>query len=558
MSSKRRDVWLVLGLALILRVLTALPQMQPNYMDAAYYTVGGQRLAQGYGFNDPYVWNYLDQPTGLPHPSHLYWMPLPSILVAISQAIFGVTYHAAQLPFVLLAAVLPVIAYAIARRVSSSRRNAWLAALLTIFSAYYFPYWGVPESFAPFAVFGALALYWGSGPGNKEESRQGDKGESRQGNKETSEKVRLLLAGACAGLAHLSRADGMLLLIAILVNAEFGMRDAESLFRIPTGALRSPHSALRLRPWLFIVLGYGVVMLPWFIRNLTAIGAPLSSAGAQTLWLCSYDELFAYGARFDLNHLLGCGIDRVVLAKINGVAAGALHWLAEVGMIFLAPLIVVGLWKERREPLFRAALLYALLLFAAMTLAFTFAGDRGGLFHSSGALLPFFYAAAPIGLDAIVGWIAQRRRTWKAATARSVFGVAVVVLAIGLSVLIYRGRVIGRDAAHPIWNQADDVYETIGRWLAERGEADPIVMVNNPPSFTYHTGLPSIVAPYGAVNDLLQAAQQFGARWLILDANRPEPLAALYLAPNAEPRLKVRATFGPAYLLQVCAQSCEK
>src|SRR5512136_2130317 len=88
----RRDLWLVCGLALLVRVLAALPQMQPNYMDAAYYLVGGQRLAQGQGFTDPYVWNYLDQPSGLPHPSHLYWMPLPSILVAISQAIFGVNY----------------------------------------------------------------------------------------------------------------------------------------------------------------------------------------------------------------------------------------------------------------------------------------------------------------------------------------------------------------------------------------------------------------------------------------------------------------------------------
>ena len=101
-----------------MRVLAALPQTQPNYMDAAYYLVGGQRLAQGFGFNDPYVWHYLDQPIGLPHPSHLYWMPLPSIMVAISQSILGVNYRAAQLPFVLLSAMLPVLAYLIAWRIS--------------------------------------------------------------------------------------------------------------------------------------------------------------------------------------------------------------------------------------------------------------------------------------------------------------------------------------------------------------------------------------------------------------------------------------------------------
>jgi hypothetical protein len=267
--------------------------------------------------------------------------------------------------------------------------------------------------------------------------------------------------------------------------------------------------------------------------------------------LCNYDELFAYGARFDLNHLLSCGFDQVVLAKLNGLASGAVHWLAEVGLVFLAPLIIIGLWKERRQPQFQAALLYAALLFVAMTLAFTFAGDRGGLFHSSGTLLPFFYAAAPIGLDVTVAWIARRRRAWKAPTARSVFGVAVVVLAIVLSVTIYRGRVIGGDIAHPTWDQADAVYDTIGQWLRDQDAADPIVMVNNPPSFTYHTGLRSIVVPYGSVNDLLQAAQQFSARWLILDANRPEPLAALYSNPANAPRLKWQASFGSTVVFAI-------
>ncbi|HEY4721903.1 MAG TPA: glycosyltransferase family 39 protein, partial [Anaerolineae bacterium] len=197
MTNNRRDLIVVFAFALIVRVMAALPQAQPGYMDAAYYTVGGQQLVQGFGFNDPYIWNYLDQPTALPHPSHLYWMPLPSILVAMSQSIFGVNYRAAQLPFVLLSSLLPLIAYAIAWRVSSSRRQAWLAALLTIFSPFYLPYWGVPESFAPFAVFGSLALLLG-----------------KQENKAAS--WRLVIAGACAGLAHLSRADGILLLIPIL------------------------------------------------------------------------------------------------------------------------------------------------------------------------------------------------------------------------------------------------------------------------------------------------------------------------------------------------------
>jgi hypothetical protein len=515
--SPRRDVWLIFGLALLVRTLAALPQAQPNYMDAAYYLVGGQRLAQGYGFSDPYVWHYLDQPQALPHPSHLYWMPLPSILTAISQMIFGVNYRAAQIPFVLLSAALPVLAYLIASRVSGVRRHAWIAAVLTIFSPFYLPYWGVPESFAPFAVFGALALYWAC----------------------AEAKWKWLAAGACAGFAHLSRADGVLLLLPLFL-VQISVYD-------PNG--RRKIFILHPSSFALILAGYFAIMTPWFLRNLSVIGAPLSPAGTQTIWLCHYDELFAYGKTFNLAHLLGCA--SFITARVNGVTSGALHWLAEAGMIFLAPLIALGLWRERRARLFKAALWYALVLFASMTLVFTFAGDRGGLFHSTGALLPYFYAAAPIGLDAIIDWIARRRRRWNAATAKKVFSAAFIGYAVLLGFFVYRGRVIGPDWSDPIWNQSDRVYGAIGQWLRDRGELNPIVLVNNPPGFTYQTGLPSIVVPYGDVTDVLRAADQFGARWLVLDANRPEPLADLYANPEAGPRFMVHSVVGPVRVLEI-------
>jgi 4-amino-4-deoxy-L-arabinose transferase-like glycosyltransferase len=513
----RRDLWLVFVLALLVRLLAALPQTQPNYMDAAYYLVGGQRLVQGFGFNDPYVWNYLDQPIGLPHPSHLYWMPLPSILVAISQSLLGLSYRAAQVPFVLLSAVLPVLAYLIAWRLTAVRRHAWIAAVLTIFSPFYLPYWGVPESFAPYAVFGALALYWAS----------------------ADKKWKWLAAGVCAGLAHLSRADGVLLLLPVLL-VQIKLHD-------PTG--RRKIFIPQPTSFIFILFGYVGIMLPWFVRNWAAIGAPLSTAGSQTMWLCNYDELFAYGQTLNLAHLLSC--NNLIATRVNGVTSGLVHWLAEAGMIFLAPFIVIGVWRERHAVVLRAAVWYAALLFAAMTLIFTFAGDRGGLFHSTGALLPFFYASAPIGLDVSIDWIARRRRKWNARTAQQVFSAAFVVYAVLLSFFVYRGRVIGADWNDPIWNQSDRVYAAIGQWLRDRGEVNSIVMVNNPPGFTYQTDLPSIVVPYGDEVDLLRAADQFGATWLVLDVNRPEPLAGLYASPQTGQRLSRATAFGPIYVLKI-------
>ena len=67
-----------LGLAVYL--LVAVFQHTPGYMDAEYYYAGGLRLAGGDGFTEPFIWNYLDNPPGLPHPSHTYWMPLASLV----------------------------------------------------------------------------------------------------------------------------------------------------------------------------------------------------------------------------------------------------------------------------------------------------------------------------------------------------------------------------------------------------------------------------------------------------------------------------------------------
>jgi len=509
----RRDLLAVFSIGLLARIAVAAFQAHPGYMDAYYYTVGAQRLAGGFGFTEPYVWNYLDDPMSLPHPSHLYWMPLPSILGALSIAIFGSSFRAAQAPFVVLAAIVPLIAYVIAWRVTSKRWPAWIAALLAVFSGFYVPFWGVPESFAPYAVFGSLALLL-AGAGRSQRTA--------------------FASGVCAGLAHLTRADGPLLLIPILL-----MADAE---------IQNPKSKIQnLFPKVAsILLGYLLVMLPWFARNLNEIGSPISPAGTQTLWLCNYDELFSFNVRLDVNHWIDCGVDQIVSAKIRGLGSGLVHLIAENGLVFLAPLMAVGLWRLRHDRLFRPAIIYLVLLYLVMTLAFTFVGDRGGLFHSSAALMPFLCAAAPVGLEVVVRAVARRRRAWNADVANRVFGVGVVALAMIFSLAIAWGRVIGSD-----WNRADAAYREAGAWLADRDDSESIVMAGNPPGFTYHTGHPSIVIPNGDVDTLLDAARRFGAKWIVLDANRPVPLAALYDDPNSDPRLKLSATFGSTYLFTV-------
>ncbi|HID63951.1 MAG TPA: hypothetical protein EYP49_14615 [Anaerolineae bacterium] len=111
LSTTLKIMGMIFALTLLVRLIAALPIQRPGYMDAYYYYDGAEALYRGLGFSEEFIWNYLDDPQGIPHPSHLYWPPLSSILAYLSFLVFGPSHRAAQLPFILLSATLPLITY---------------------------------------------------------------------------------------------------------------------------------------------------------------------------------------------------------------------------------------------------------------------------------------------------------------------------------------------------------------------------------------------------------------------------------------------------------------
>ena len=82
---RNRRTWLLFLLGALIYSLVSVFQTTPGYMDAEYYAATALQLAGGKGFQEPFIWNYLNQPAGIPAPSHLYWMPLASILAALPR-----------------------------------------------------------------------------------------------------------------------------------------------------------------------------------------------------------------------------------------------------------------------------------------------------------------------------------------------------------------------------------------------------------------------------------------------------------------------------------------
>jgi len=528
MSRIRRDLLRLFFLALAVRLAVAALIRRPGYMDTAYYAAGAVRLAQGGGLSEPFLWNYLDDPAGLPHPGFLYWMPLPSLLAAPFAALFSNlqspisnlhplpgSFFALQLPFAVLAALLPLVGYAVAWQTTGVRRHAWVAGLITLFSGLFFPYWTLPETFAPFALFGSLAL-WLAGRGRREAG----------GGKRVVDLLVSLLVGLLVGLAHLTRADGVLLLPVVIL----------ALLARPPSRTTIVHCSLFIVHCSSVILGYLLIMGPWFLRNASVIGTPLSPAGTKTLWLRTYDDLFCYGCDLSLRSYLAWGWSEIMRSKLWAAGVNLERFLAEDCLVFLLPFVLIGLYRLRRRPPFTLSLIYLFLIYCLHSLAFTFPGPRGGFFHASAPALPFLFAAAIVGLDAAVGWVA-RWRHWNRRQAQAVFATAAVVGAVALSGYAAAGKL-------PAWRDTDAAYRDAGAWLgAHDVPDDTVIMVGNPPGFWYHTHRPTVVVPNGDVEALLAAADQYGVRYVLLDRNRPAPLAGLYAGETPHPRLRTVAAW---------------
>jgi hypothetical protein len=269
----------------------------------------------------------------------------------------------------------------------------------------------------------------------------------------------------------------------------------------------------------------------WFWRNWLVLEGPLSTAGTQTIFLSTYDDLFAYGRSFHLADLLSWGWGNILRSRLEGLSLALQTFVAVCGLVFLTPFIVWAWIKLGRQQAkwiwLRPMTWYTLALFGVMSLIFTFPGGRGGLFHSTVALWPWFMVLATAGIGLAVDWAAARLPHWQPERAKRIFSALFVMVALVLSLAVGLSR-----------SQQDDteanVYVRFGAVLPDSA----VVMVGNAPGFYYHTGLAAVSVPNEPVEVVLQAATRYGVTHLVLDIDHPQPLSDLYAGELSEPRIQ--------------------
>jgi len=265
MSTRARDLIALGAGALIARAIAVIVLPWPPFTDPAYYSMIAQRLAEGHGFSAPVLYSFLEvgsripDPAVLPVPSNAHWMPLTSIVAAASMAVFGPTYVAGTVPLAILSALLSPLTYVVSLEVWKSRGMAIVAGVLAIFAGPLLIMYPTTDNFAVFGATGAASLYC-----------------SMRAVRSPAAGRWLVAAAAFAGLATLTRIDGVLLTVA--VATAWCVRRSWGSWKAAGGAVSVAWGAASVAAFL-------LVLAPWFARNLSEFGAILPSTGGHTLWI---------------------------------------------------------------------------------------------------------------------------------------------------------------------------------------------------------------------------------------------------------------------------------
>ncbi|MDZ4159889.1 MAG: hypothetical protein U1B80_08875 [Anaerolineaceae bacterium] len=532
-----RDHLVLFMFGLLVAVIAAAFQTVPGYMDAEYYYSGGLQLAAGKGFQDPFIWNYLDDPTGIPHPSHTYWMPLASIVAAGGMLLTGLyNFLGARVFFVLIAAFIPALTAGLSFQVLGDRKKALLAGWLAVFPGFYTIYLANTESFSVYMLFGALFMLL-----------------AVSAERSLGMLDRRLLSlgfglGVAAGFMHLSRADGMLWLgAAVAAVCLLWLRRLKTVRGGSTGK-----SGFWLAAFLgMVLLGYTLLTAAWYARNIQVYGSLFSPAGGRTLWLTEYNQIYSYPAdRITLQSWLNVGTLQHLRDRANALTINLVNVAVVQGLVFLLPMMIIGAWQQRKSIVSQTAMGMLLVTLAVMSIVFPYSGSRGGFIHSGAAVQPFLWAVAPGGLDWIVS-VAARWRNWQAEQAKRFFRGGVILLCALLSLFIYSTRVVGGNPSTPIWQSGWTQHIQVGRALPEFGvQPDDLIMVNNPPGLFAATGRSSVVIPDEDVSALLAAARRYGVRYLVLDPNHGAGLAHIYSNPRDLPGLRYLGSIADSHIFR--------
>ena len=491
----RREAWLTAGfvfaLAVVVRALVASVVVFPKPEDTAYYVGVARNLVEGRGLVADALWSFQTPPLVFPRPAFEVWLPLPTFLAAIPMALFGTTFAASQVSSVIVGALLPVLAWRLAADVAIERgmppgRARTLAIGAGLTCAAYLPlilHSALPDSTMPFAALALAACLLMARL-------------ARDPRGLSPADPRLIGLGVVIGLAALTRNEAIWLGLAWAIVA----------WGIGTDRLS------RVRAIAVAGIVALVVFAPWMLRDWIVFGSPLPGQAAANAFSVTGFDIFAWNDPPTISRYLAVGPERLLAMRVSGIE----HNLLSVLLIPGVPLSVIGLlalpWQARGSAL-RPVVLVAVITFLVTSLVFPVATTWGTFLHAAGPVHVLLVIAALLGLDAFIAWVGVRRGwtkhvAWLGAT-----------LCIGgsflFSAVLLPSFGEGSRATAALYAELDRRLIAIGRPI---DASSPPVISNFPIWIADSLGVSALALPNEAPSDVVDLAEHFGARLLVIAA----------------------------------------
>ena len=503
----RKDIqncFVIYLVSLLFFAAIAVFRATPGYMDESYYLIGARNLSIGQGFQENILWNFLDDPQGLPHPSHLYWMPLVSIISAFGMKILGNSYISGSLPMAILAAFIPTLMYLLLMAWRKQPFWAITGAVISFLGGYYLIYYSAVDAFSLYMLLG----YGYFGSVTKLLVNQTQKRQILFG----------LLSGLIAGLMHLTRADGLLWVVMIplflLVDSIRRKRNIQAII-------------VHTFPIVLAAIGaYLLVMSPWYIRNIRLFGTFTAPGSSSNLFLITYNDLYAFPSSINtLQRWLESGMHAIFERRLEAAGVNLLSLIGVQLLIFQIPVFLIGVWNNRKKTWTQVNMLGLVILFLFFTLLFPFAGKRGGYFHAATVFQIFIWAMSIDGLR-IMAVKLPLNQTIERKVFEKFIGVAYILIFLVVTGVIFSSKMA-------TWkNGAAEILEIHHAIEEQEIGVEEVVLINDPATFHWLTERPSIVIPSGNEDTLFSVMERYSAQYVVLQRNHPPELTDLYLSPD--------------------------
>ncbi len=481
---------LVIGVALRLNLAAA--ARTPGHGDSAFYYTVAKNIVDGRGLVVDYVVYFFGGLSPIPHYAADFWNPLAEILLSLPMSVLGKSVFNALLASIVAGIVPALVAYSAGLRFSKSAAVAVMAGVLTFFSPYQVRVSTSTEAIIFFGAFGSLALLF-----------------AIQGRKNP----RMFLAAAlCTGLAHLTRQDGILLLLSLL-----------ACILVAPLPLRT-----RLAFGLGAALVHVVVISPLLIRNLTTFHALLPPGPASTMFLTSYEDFHSYAKPLDWATLRATwGVRGLITRRLHTASEnlGQIEFFLDPLLLGLASLGAVHLLYRRRQrdlSLFLPVSIFAILEYGFYTLVASFSGP-GTLPKALAIVLPFLCILIIDLLDYYL-------------RPRLLFAAVVVTLSAYFAYQGYQSNYTSALYYNGMYEKYRDVESLVLKDAGEAGmqKQDVVVMARDVWDFYEATGIKTVMIPNNDLETILFVARHYGVRYMLLPAPRPA-LEDIFMGTTPDP-----------------------